>query len=77
MTEGSQPQALDERLRHDINNAMMVVLSFAQIIDRHAGANPVVHDAVVKITEAVDRSRVTVAGVSEELGEIAARLARR
>ena len=74
---GREPAPLDERLRHEINNALMVVLSFAQVIDRRGGEDPLIHDAVVKIEEAVGRSRVTVAGVSQELGEIASRLARR
>ena len=74
---GGEHAALDERLRHEINNAMMIVLSFAQVIDRRSGEDPLIHDAVVKIREAVDRSRVTVAGVSQELGAIASRLAQR
>lgn len=74
MTEGFTPEALDEKLRHELNNAMMAVLSFAQVIDRHAGDNPAVHDAVEKITTAVNHSRITVKEVSDELAAIASRL---
>ncbi|MBW3670190.1 MAG: hypothetical protein KY432_00805 [Acidobacteria bacterium] len=77
MTEGFKAGALDEKLRHELNNAMMAVLSFAQVIDRHAGDNPAVHDAVEKITTAVNHSRSTVNQVSDELAAIASRLSSR
>jgi hypothetical protein len=77
MTEGKPAAALDERLRHEINNAMMIVLSFVQVIEQQAGENPVVHDAIGKIKDAVGRSSIAVTHVSRELGEIAARLSAR
>ncbi|MBW3565365.1 MAG: hypothetical protein KY459_11625 [Acidobacteria bacterium] len=74
MTEGFTPRALDEQLRHELNNAMMAVLSLVQVIDRHAGDDPVVHEAVLRIISAIERSRVTVEEVSGELALIASRL---
>lgn len=77
MTEGFKAGALDEKLRHQLNNAMMAVLSFAQVIDRRGGEDPIIHDAVEKITTAVNHSRTTVNEVSDELASIASRLSSR
>jgi signal transduction histidine kinase len=77
MTEGFTPGALDQKLRHELNNSMMAVLSFAELIDRRGGEDPVIHDAVLKITAAVDRSRLAVDEISDELEQIASRLSSR
>jgi phage shock protein A len=74
MTEGEPQPPLDARLRHELNNAMAVVLSSAELIDRHAGENAAVHTAVDRIRKAVGRSKTTVEDVTRELEQLAARL---
>lgn len=73
MSEGGN-QAIDLRLKHELGNALMVVLTFAQLIDHEAPGNVRIHEAVNHIKDAVERSRIAVNDVSRELGEIAGRL---
>lgn len=71
---GGAPVSLDEKLRHELGNALMVVLTFAQMIDREAAGDPRIHEAVSHIRDAVARSRTAVDEVSRELAEVAHRL---
>ena len=66
-----QSTALDEKLRHELGNALMVVLTFAQVIDREAAGHPRIHLAVGQIRDAVFRSRTAVDEVSHELARVA------
>lgn len=70
MTEGTAPAALDEKLRHELGNALMVVLSFSEIIDRHSPNDAVISDAVMRIREAVERASVATNDVSREMQQI-------
>jgi signal transduction histidine kinase len=70
----SQPIALDERLRHELGNALMGVLTHAELLDRRFPDDAFVHDAVERIRAAVVRSRSAVDEASRELADVARRL---
>jgi hypothetical protein len=74
MTEGESRMALDARLKHELNNALAVVLLSAELIDDHAGENAAIHTAVDRIRKAVGLSKTTVEDVTRELEQLAARL---
>ena len=63
--------ALDEKLRHELGNALMVVLTFAELIDREAAEKPHIRLATRHIRDAVFRSRTAVDEVSRELTRLA------
>jgi len=66
--------AIDEKLGHELGNALMAVLTHAELLDRRFPDDPQVHDAVDRIKAAVVRSRTTVDEVRRELHDVAARL---
>jgi hypothetical protein len=74
MTEGETRMALDAKLKHELNNALAVVLLSAELIDGRAGEDAAIHTAVDRIRKAVGLSKTTVDDVTRELEEIAARL---
>ena len=76
MTEGPLPNALDETLKHELGNALMAVLSFAEAIDRQVPDNPAVKDAVDRIKQAVVRADNATQHVAREMHDIAHRLSR-
>ena len=76
MNEGASPTALDETLKHELGNALMAVLSFAEAIDRQVPDNPVVQDAVDRIKQAVGRADDATQHIAREIHDIAHRLSR-
>lgn len=76
MTEGETRLPLDAKLKHELNNALAVVLLSAELIDDHAdtGDSAAIHTAVDRIRKAVDLSKTTVEDVTRELEQLAARL---
>jgi signal transduction histidine kinase len=71
---GAEQQAIDERLNHEIRNALMGVLTQAEVLDRRFPDDPVVHDAVAHIKAAVGRSKSAVEDVTRDLRDISRRL---
>lgn len=76
MTEADAQAPLNETLKHELGNALMTVLSFAEAIDRQSPDNPVIHDAVDRIKQAVVRADDATQHVAREIHDIARRLSR-
>jgi hypothetical protein len=71
------PIPIDEKLGHELGNALMALLTHAELLDRRYPDDPQIRDVVGRIRDAVVRSRAAVAEVRRELAEVADRLSSR